>query len=478
MGVKTREEYIESIRALRPTAYMFGEQLTNVLDNPRLRAGIEATAATYEVANIEKYKKFVVTTSPLINEPVSRFTLPPSSIEDLVARVKMNRHLGNYVGTCHQRCTGLDCLSALSIVTYNIDKKYGTDYCGHFTEFLKYVQKNDLAANAGVTDVKGDRSLSPHEQVDKDMYLHIVERRDDGIVVRGAKVHQTGSLSSHEIIVIPTRALGKDDQDYAVAFAIPSDTKGLIHVIGRSTLDMRELDGCDIGNTLYSKYCPTLIFDDVFVPWNRVFMCGETDFAADLVGRFSAFHRQSHGGCKSGKIDCMIGAALTLMDYNGTNKVSHHKQKIIDMIHRAETLYGCCLAASYEGQQQPSGTYYIDTVLANASKLHEGKELSEAIRLMIDVSGGFVADLPSDRDFQNPDVGDLLKKYLKGVDNVPVENRIRMYRLVEKMALESADTISDIHGGGSPEAHRVTIFRETDVESKKKAAKRLAGIER
>ena len=477
MGLKTKDEYIESIRALKPTAYMFGERVTDVVNNPRLRAGIEATAATYEVAQMDQYRDLLVTTSPLINEPVSRFTLPPASIEDLVARVKVNRKLGNYVGTCHQRCTGLDCLSALSIVTYNIDKKHGTNYHGRFTEFLKHMQRNDLAGNAGVTDVKGDRSLAPHEQPDKDMYLRMVETRPDGMVVRGAKVHQTGSLSSHEIIVIPTRALGKEDKEYAIAFAIPSDTEGLIHVIGRSTLDMRELDGCDIGNTLYSKYCPTLIFDDVFVPWERVFMCGETEFAADLVGRFSAFHRQSHGGCKSGKIDCMIGAALTMMDYNGTAKAGHHKQKVIDMIHRSETLYGCCLAASYEGRKQPSGTYYIDTVLANASKLHEGKELAEAIRLMIDISGGFVADLPSDKDFQNAEIGDLLKKYLKGVENTPVENRVRMYRLVEKMALESADTISDIHGGGSPEAHRVTIFRETDVEAKKRAAKRLAGID-
>jgi 4-hydroxybutyryl-CoA dehydratase / vinylacetyl-CoA-Delta-isomerase len=476
MGLKTKAEYIESIRALKPTAYMFGERITNIVDNPRLRAGIEATAATYEAAEGE-FHDLVVTTSPLINEPVNRFTLPPSSIEDLVARVKVNRALGNYVGTCHQRCTGLDCLSTLSIVTYDIDKKYGTNYNDRFITFLKYVQKNDLAANAGVTDVKGDRSLGPNEQSDKDMYLHVVERRDDGIVVRGAKAHQTGSLSSHEIIVLPTRAMGKADKDYAVAFAIPSDTKGLIHVVGRSTLDMRELDGCDIGNTMYSKYCPTLIFDDVFVPWERVFMCGETEFAQEMVVKFSSLHRQSHGGCKSGKIDCMIGAALTLMDYNGTAKVSHHKQKVIDMIHRAETLYACCLAASYEGKQQPSGTYYIDTALANASKLHEGKELAEAIRLMIDVCGGFVADLPSDRDFQNPEVGGLLKKYLKGAEGQSVEDRIKMYRLVEKMALESADTISDIHGGGSPEAHRVTIYRETDLEKKKQSAKRLAGIE-
>ncbi|MGD0661796.1 MAG: 4-hydroxyphenylacetate 3-hydroxylase N-terminal domain-containing protein [Syntrophorhabdales bacterium] len=476
MGVKTKAEFIESIRALRPTAYMFGKRVTNVLDNPRIRAGIEATAATYEVAEKPEYRDLVVAVSPLINEPVNRFTLPPSSIEDLVARVKLNRKLGSYVGTCHQRCTGLDCLSALSIVTYNIDEKCGTSYYGRFVEFLKHVQKDDLAANAGVTDVKGDRSLAPHDQPDKDMYLRIVEKKEEGIVVRGAKVHQTGSLSCHEIIVIPTRALGKGDEDYAVAFAVPADTAGLIHVVGRSTLDMREMEGCDIGNTLYSKYCPTLIFDDVFVPWERVFMCGETEFAADLVGRFSAFHRQSHGGCKSGKIDCMIGASLTMMDYNGTSGAGHQKQKVIDMIHRAETLYGCCLAASYEGRKQPSGTYFIDTILANASKLHEGKELAEAIRLMVDISGGFVADLPSDRDFDNPEVGELLKKYLKGVENVPVEDRVKMFRLIEKMALESADTISDIHGGGSPEAHRVTIFRETDIDSKKKAAKRLAGI--
>ncbi len=475
MGIKTKDEYIESLRSLKPTAYMFGERLTNIVDNPRLRAGIEATGATYEMAQIDP--GLMITTSPLINEPVSRFTLPPSTVEDLVARVKVNRRVANHVGTCHQRCTGLDCLTALAIVTYDIDQKYKTEYYPRYQEFLKHMQKNDLTGNAGVTDVKGDRSLAPHEQPDKDMFIRVVEKRSDGIVVRGAKAHQTGSLSSHEIIVLPSRAMGKDDKDYALAFAIPADTKGLIHVVGRSTLDMRELDGCDIGNVCYSKYCPTLIFDDVFVPWERVFMCGETEFASDMVVKFSSLHRQSHGGCKSGKIDCMVGTALTLMDYNGTTKVGHLKQKVIDMIHRAETLYGCCLASSYEGKKQPSGTYFIDTVLANASKIHEGKEMSEATRLMIDACGGFVADLPSDKDFSNPEVGAFLKKYLKGVDSVPVENRVKMYRLAEKLALESADTISDIHGGGSPEAHRVTIFRETNINDKKKAAKRLAGIE-
>lgn len=476
MAVKTYAEYIESLRKMKPTVYMFGEKISNVVDNPRIRAGINATGATYELANSEKYRDLLTTTSPFIGELVNRFTLPPQSIEDLVARVKINRLLGSYVGTCHQRCTGLDCLSALSIVTYNIDKKYGTTYYARFLEFLKYMQRNDFTANASVTDVKGDRSLSPHEQPDKDLYLRVVEKQKDGIIVRGAKVHQTGSLSSHELIVLPTRAMGKGDEDYAVAFAVPADTKGVIHVVGRNSLDTRELEGVDCGNVRYSKYCPTVIYDDVFVPWERVFMCGEIEFSGELVNRFSAFHRQSHGGCKAGKIDVMTGAALMMMDYNGTSKVSHLREKITDMIHKAETLYGCSLAASYEGKKEPSGTYFINSVLANASKIHEGREMAEAIRLLIDITGGYVADLPSDRDFQNPEISGLLKKYLQGAAGYPVENRIKMLRLVEKLAMESADFISDIHGGGSPQAHRLTILRESDLEHRKKLAKRLAGI--
>lgn len=477
MGIKTVDQYIASLRMMRPTVYMFGEKIENPVDHPRIRAGINATGATYELAQKEEYRELMTTISPFIGEPINRFTLPPQSIEDLVARVKINRVLGAYVGTCHQRCTGLDCLCALSIVTYDIDKKYGTHYYDRFMEFLKYMQKNDLTANASVTDVKGDRSLGPHEQPDRDMYLRVVEETKEGIIVRGAKVHQTGSISSHEIIVLPTRAMQKGDEDYALAFAIPSDTKGLIHVVGRNSMDTREMEGVDCGNIRYSKYCPTLIFDEVFVPWERVFMYKEVEFAAELVSRFSAFHRQSHGGCKAGKIDAMTGAALMMMEYNGTTKVSHHKEKVIDMIHRAETLYGCSLAASYEGKKEPSGTYFINPILANASKIHEGKEMAEATRLMIDIAGGFVADLPSDKDFENPEIGELLKKYLKGAKGVPVENRIRMLRLIEKMAMESADTISDIHGGGSPAAHRLTIFRESDLEYKKRCAKRLAGIE-
>jgi 4-hydroxybutyryl-CoA dehydratase/vinylacetyl-CoA-Delta-isomerase len=477
MALKTKQQYIDSLRKLKPAVYMFGEKIENPVDNPRIFAGINATGATYELAEMDEYRDMITTASPFTGELVNRFTLPAQSVDDLVMRVKLNRILGGFTGTCFQRCTGLDCLGALSIVAYDIDRKYETHYYDRFVEFLKYMQKNDLTGNAGVTDVKGDRSLSPHEQPDKDLYLRVVDKNKEGIIVRGAKAHQTGSLSSHEIIVLPTRAMRKGDEDYAVAFAVPADAEGLIHIVGRSSLDTRELEGVDCGNIRYSKYCPTLIFNDVFVPWERVFMFGEVEFAGEIVGRFSAFHRQSHGGCKAGKIDAMTGAAQLMAEYNGTNKVGHIREKIIDMIHRAETLYGCSLAASYEGKKEASGTYFIDPVLANASKIHEGKEMAEAGRLLVDVAGGYVANLPSDKDLKNPDIGPLIQKYLKGVADVPSMNRIKMFRLVEKMVLESADTISDIHGGGSAAAHRITILRESDMDSKKRWAKRLAGIE-
>ena len=256
MSLKTFEEYIDSLKKLRPTAYMFGEKIEDPVNNPRIRAGINATGATYELANEEKYQELFTAISPHSGDRINRFTLTPRSIDDLVKRVKINRILGGYVGTCHQRCTGLDCLCTLSIVTYDIDKKYGTHYYDRFTEFLQYMQVNDLTGNAGVTDVKGDRSLSPHEQDDKDMYLRLVDQTKEGIIVRGAKVHQTGSLSAHEIIALPTRAMQKGDEDYALAFAVPSDAKGLIHVVGRNSMDTREIEGVDCGNIRYSKVLP------------------------------------------------------------------------------------------------------------------------------------------------------------------------------------------------------------------------------
>jgi 4-hydroxybutyryl-CoA dehydratase/vinylacetyl-CoA-Delta-isomerase len=370
----------------------------------------------------------------------------------------------------------MDAISSVGIETFNCDKKYGTNYYQRFTNWLKTVQKNDSAVFSGVTDVKGDRSKRPSEQSDPDMYLRIVSRDSKGIVVRGAKIHQTGSLCAEWGLIVPAREMKPADKDYAVCFAMPSDVEGVIHVYGRGTLESRALMDCDMGNVEYSKFAPMVIFKDVFIPWDNVFLCGETEYAGDMVRDFGTYHRHSHGGCKCGVGDILIGAAATAADYNGMTGVSHINNKIAEMLKVTEAIYGCSIAASVEATPTPSGIYAVEPILANVSKLYEGKELAEVIRMMIEIAGGMVADIPSDKDFANPDIGPLLTKYLKGVDGVSTEDRVRIFRLIEKLAFESRDIVSNIHGAGSPETHRMTVLRNYNLESKKKLAKKLAGI--
>src|SRR5271157_1883287 len=195
-----------------------------------------------------------------------------------------------------------------------------------------------------------------------------------------------------------------------------------------------------------------------------------------MLRNFGNYHRHSHGGCKCGVGDVLIGAAAAAADYNGLPNVSHINNKIAEMMKIIQAIYGCSVAASVESTVTPSGIYNVDPILSNTSKLFEGKELAEVIRMMVEIAGGMTTDLPSDKDFAKPEIGPLLLKYLKGVDGVPTEDRVRLFRLIEKLAFESRDIVSNIHGAGSPETHRMTILRNADLESKKKLAKKLAGI--
>ncbi len=258
---------------------------------------------------------------------------------------------------------------------------------------------------------------------------------------------------------------------------MPSDAEGIIHIYGRGSLEARWLEGVDLGNIRFSKFAPMVIYNDVFVPWERVFLCGEYEFAGQMVRTFGSYHRHSHGGCKSGVGDVLIGAAATIADYNGVANVSHINAKLVEMIKTCQTMYGCCLAASMEAEKSDSGVYLVDSVLANTSKLYEGKEYHEVIRMLVEIAGGLATDIPSEKDMRNPEIGPLIDKYLKGAAGVSTEDRLRMFRLIEKLAFETRDIVSNIHGGGSPEAHRMTLLRDTDLEPKKKLAKKLAGID-
>ncbi len=476
MALKTSRQYYESLSNLHPVAYILGEKVENVHEHPLIKHMTAAVAKTFDLANDPEGRQYIITKSDLTGEDVSRFVKFYTSPEDLIAKVRMLKFLAQRIGGCYMRCTGMDAISSVGIELYNCDKKHGTEYWPKFVEFIKLLQKDDLVLFSGVTDVKGDRALRPSQQKDPDMYLRVVSQDNKGIVVRGAKIHQTGSLCAHWGVVVPTREMREPDKDYAVSFAFPTDADGVVHVYGRGTLESRAIEECDLGNVEFSKFAPMVIFKDVFVPWERVFLCGEYEYCGDMVRNFGNYHRHSHGGCKCGVGDVLIGAAATAAEYNGLNNVSHINNKLAEMLKVTEAIYGCSIAASVESTKTPSGIYNVDPVLSNTSKLYEGKELAEVIRMMIEIAGGMVADVPSDKDFANPEIGPLLKKYLKGAEGVSTEDRIRIFRLIEKLAFESRDIVSNIHGAGSPETHRMTVLRNANIDEKKKYAQKLAGI--
>ncbi|HIZ92888.1 MAG TPA: 4-hydroxyphenylacetate 3-hydroxylase family protein [Candidatus Flavonifractor avicola] len=481
MALMTGEQYIESIRKMNMQVYMFGKKVESPVDDPILRPSLNSVRMTYDLAQMPEHQDLMTAVSNLTGERVNRFTHIHQSTEDLVKKVKMQRLLGQKTAACFQRCVGMDAFNAVYSTTYEIDQKYSTSYHENFKKFAAYVQENDLTVDGAMTDPKGDRSKAPHEQADPDLFLRIVERRPDGIVVRGAKMHQTGALNSHEIIIMPTQSMKAEDADYAVSFAVPMDTNGIYMIIGRQSCDTRKLEGSemDVGNAEFGGVEALVVFDDVFVPNDRIFMCGEYDFAGMLVERFAGYHRQSYGGCKVGVGDVLIGAAALAADYNGCAKASHIKDKLIEMTHLNETLYCCGIACSAEGHQTESGNYIIDLLLANVCKQNVTRFPYEIVRLAEDIAGGLVVTAPSETDLRDPKLGPVIDKYLRGVASVSTENRLRVLRLIENLALGTAAVgyrTESLHGAGSPQAQRIMIARQGNLEHKKELAKAIAHI--
>jgi 4-hydroxybutyryl-CoA dehydratase/vinylacetyl-CoA-Delta-isomerase len=479
-AMKTTQEFIESLRQLKRELYVLGEKVENATEHPILRPSLNALAKTYEMAHDPRYTELFVRQG-LDGERVNCFTSLHHSTQDLLNKVKALRILGQETGTCFQRCVGWDALNALDSTTFEMDQALGTTYHGRFMDYLRYIQQNDLVCNGAMTDVKGDRSLRPSQQADPDLFLHVVERRRDGIVVRGAKAHQTGAVFSHEIIVMPTLSMRADDEDYAVAFAIPSDAEGIIHVLGRQSCDTRKLEGSrlDVGNATFGGHEALVIFNDVFVPSERVFMDGEWQFSRALVQRFAGYHRQSYGGCKVGVGDVLIGAAATATEYAGVAHALHVRRKLAEMIHLNETLYACGLGCSVAGTAMPSGIYLVDLLLANVCKQNVTRFPYEMARLAEDLAGGLMVTMPSEKDLHHAEIGPLVEKYLRGVADIPTADRMRILRLLENLTLGTAAVsyrTESMHGAGSPEAQVIMIGRLSDLEAKKTLAKRLAGV--
>ena len=486
----TKEQYIESLRQMKTRVYMFGEQVENWVDHPIIRPSIECVGMTYELANDPEYADLCTAKSSYTGETVNRFTHLHQSTEDLIKKVKMLRLLGQKTASCFQRCVGMDAFNAMFSTTYELDKKHGTNYHENFNNFLKMVQENDYVVDGAMTDPKGDRGLAPSAQKDPDLFLRIVERREDGIVVRGAKAHQTGCVNSHWHIVMPTQAMREDDADYAVAFATPTDAEGIYMIYGRQSCDTRKMEegaDVDLGNAVFGGQEALVVFDNVFIPNEYVFMAGEYDFSNMIVERFAGYHRQSYGGCKVGVGDVLIGAAALAAEYNGAQKASHVKDKLIEMVHLNETLYCCGIACSAEGQATEAGNYQIDLLLANVCKQNVTRFPYDITRLAEDIAGGLMVTMPAESDFNSDivvgsageTVGEICNKYFAAAPSCTTEDRMRVLRLIENMCLGTAAVgyrTESLHGAGSPQAQRIMIARQGNLEAKKALAKNIAGI--
>lgn len=478
MIIRTGEDYITSLRNRNLKVYLFGKLIKEPVDHPMIKPSINAVAETFDLAVREE--ELASAESSISGIRVNRFLHIAENAEDLVLQNKMQRKLGQNTGTCFQRCVGMDALNSLHSTTFEIDEKYGTAYHQRLLDFIIMVQRENLVIGGAMTDPKGDRSKGPSEQADPDLYTHVVGKDEKGIYVSGAKAHQTGCINSHWIIIMPTIRLTERDKDYAVVGAFPVDAEGITYVYGRQSCDTRSMEGgeIDAGNAEYSGQEALVILDRVFIPWERIFMFGEWEFASMLVERFTCYHRRSYV-CKTGLGDVLIGAAGAIADYNGVPKVSHIRDKLVEMTHLNETIFAAGIASSYQAHKMKSGVYLNDDMLAQVCKHNVTRFPYEIGRLAQDIAGGIVVTLPSDKDFKHPEIGPLLEKYLAGRKGVDVENKRRILRLIENMTMgrNAVGYLTEsMHGAGSPQAQRIQIQRQMQLIHKKNLAKRLAGV--
>jgi 4-hydroxybutyryl-CoA dehydratase/vinylacetyl-CoA-Delta-isomerase len=477
--IRTGADYLASLRGRQLTVYLFGERVAEPVDHPIIRPSINAVAETYDLA--VRDPELATAVSPYTGERINRFVHIATTAHDLVMQNRMQRALGQVTGTCFQRCVGMDAFNALHSVTHEVDGRHGTGYHRRLIAFLAMVQRQNLVVGGAMTDVKGDRSRSPSQQSDPDLYLHVVRRSEAGVWVSGAKAHQTGCLNSHWLVVMPTIRLAPGERDYAIVGAIPVDAPGLTYVYGRQSCDTRsaEPDDLDQGNARYGGQEALIIFEDVFIPTERIFLDGETEFAAMLVERFTCYHRRSYV-CKTGVGDVLIGAAAAIAEANGVAKASHVRDKLVEMTFLNETVFGTGMAASQLATTTASGAVLPDDMLANVCKHHVTSVPYLLGRIAQDLAGGLVVTLPSARDFAHPEVGPKLAKYLQGNPAVPTETRVRLLRLIENMTMgrNAVGYLTEsLHGAGSPQAQRIQIERDADYDTKKAYARRLAGIE-
>jgi len=475
MAIKTSDEYVERLKKMKPNVYAHGRKIAR--DDPILEKPINTLRFTFDAVNDPDLKDLLVTRSHLTGDPINRFTSLNLSIEDLYSQQEMKRKCCHRVGGCTQRCMATDTLNALGVVTKDIDDDRGTHYHDNFVEFLKYYQDNDLVGSTAMTDMKGDRRLRPAQQEDPDLYLRVVEKNNKGIVVRGAKNHITMGPYVDEHLVIPTRAMTKNEGDWAVSFAIPADADG-IKIISRIVTPRPRIE-LEAPYNEFGVSDSVVTFDNVFVPWDRVFMCGEWEFAGRLALTFAGFHRHSYCGCKPAVTDIILGTSALVAEYNGVGNSPHIVDELTELMIIAELVYASGIAAAAKSTKTSSGIYMPKFIYSNTGRYLAGTKIYHEYDTLTAIAGGLPSTLPPEEDFLSPETGPELEKYISRKPGVSAEKLHRLYRFISDYSCSAMcgwALYAGVHGGGSPVMEKIGIRAEYDLESKKQIARNLAGI--
>ncbi|RME49883.1 MAG: 4-hydroxybutyryl-CoA dehydratase [Caldilineae bacterium] len=457
MGLKTVQQYKESLKDGR-VVYYKGERVADVTTHPDLSVCVDTMALDYELAENPDTRDLAVVYDESLGEEISRYYHIPKNGDDLLKQFDLivaSTQLGDgFIPLAHD--IGADALNAISI-TANVMGH--ADYIERIEAYRTRLKREDLAVVTAMTDVKGDRMLRPSDprQTHPDFYVHVVDKNRDGIIVRGAKVHISGAPYSNEIFVIPSRAMTEADADYAVAFAIPVDTPGLT-MVGRPF--QSHISALEFPNSRPVRVHTDalILFDDVFVPWERVFLCGEWQHAATLVYNFALLHRRTGCAYRIPMSEQLLGVAAAIAEYNGVANAPHVKEKLTELVMYLETLRSLSRAACLDYVMY-GGIAVPNPVSTNIAKYHFANEYHKVVKIIQDLAGGLLVTAPTYKDYQLPELQGAIQKYLSAKDGISAENRLRMFDLIRRITGADRETIA-LHGEGSLQAQRMTILFE------------------
>lgn len=477
MALKTREDYLKSLRKLRPNIYKFGELIEDVTTHPATKRTVESHCLSFDASHDPELADMYTTTSSITGEKIHRWTSMMQTSESLITNMKLKRQNYRRTGTCTGAvCVGWNAQNVLWAVTQEMDAELGTNYQERLEKWILNTQKEGLTVAGALTDAKGDRSKNPSQQEDPDVNLRIKEVREDGIIIHGAKLMICGVAAAHEIFLLPGGMYKEADKDYALACVVPRDIEGLTIIEATRPSDRRDLEEMaesEVPNTGITQ--GLLLFEDVFVPNERVFMAGEAKFTSKFIQYFTANYRACIGGCVTGQGDVMIGASVLMARANGL-KAKTFSNKLVDMSLNNQVTFGLGAGACAMGSQHPSGTFLADPITAHTNKVMVATLPYETKRLTQEIGGGIVETgcMPSAQDFNNEEYGPLLKRYYKA-GNASADTRVKAARLSEWLTI-GGGVPGCMHGGGSPDGAKLVVRFSTPLEEYVDYARSIMGI--